>query len=126
MKNPFRLADLLSRSGVVLDLSRWQQPFQDLSLGELRVNKTELVEAIAASADLPKAAAGRALDAVVDAITNALKSNDQVVLVGFGTFAVKERAARTGRNPQTGNPIEIAAAKIPSFKPGKALKDAVN
>ncbi len=90
------------------------------------MNKTELVEAIAASADLPKAAAGRALDAVVDAITNALKSNDQVVLVGFGTFAVKERAARTGRNPQTGNPIDTAAAKIPSYKPGKALKDAVN
>ncbi len=90
------------------------------------MNKTELVEAIAASADLPKAAAGRALDAVVDAITSALKNNDQVVLVGFGTFAVKERAARTGRNPQTGNPIEIAAAKIPTFKPGKALKDAVN
>ena len=90
------------------------------------MNKTELVEAIAASADLPKAAAGRALDAVVDAITDALKNNDQVVLVGFGTFVVKERAARTGRNPQTGNPIEIAAARIPSFKPGKALKDAVN
>ncbi|MDB6062267.1 MAG: DNA-binding protein [Verrucomicrobiaceae bacterium] len=90
------------------------------------MNKTELIEAIAASADLPKAAAGRALDAVVDAITSALKNNDQVVLVGFGTFAVKDRAARTGRNPQTGNPIEIAAAKIPSFRPGKALKDAVN
>ncbi|HET8711903.1 MAG TPA: HU family DNA-binding protein [Spongiibacteraceae bacterium] len=90
------------------------------------VNKTELIEAIAASADLPKAAAGRALDAMLDAITGALKKDDQVVLVGFGTFAVKERAARTGRNPQTGNPIEIAAAKIPSFRPGKALKDAVN
>jgi len=90
------------------------------------VNKTELIEAIAASADLPKAAAGRALDAVVDAITEALKKDDQVVLVGFGTFAVKERAARTGRNPQTGKPIEIAAAKIPSFRAGKALKDAVN
>jgi DNA-binding protein HU-beta len=90
------------------------------------VNKTELIEAIAASADLPKAAAGRALDAMVDAITAALKKDDQVVLVGFGTFAVKERAARTGRNPQTGQPIEIAAAKIPSFRPGKALKDAVN
>lgn len=90
------------------------------------MNKTELVEAIAASADLPKAAAGRALDAMVDAITAALKNDDQVVLVGFGTFAVKARAARTGRNPQTGNPIEIAAAKIPSFRPGKALKDAVN
>ncbi len=90
------------------------------------MNKTELIEAIAASADLPKAAAGRALDAMLDAITGALKKDDQVVLVGFGTFAVKERAARTGRNPQTGNPIEIAAAKIPSFRPGKALKDAVN
>jgi len=90
------------------------------------VNKTELIEAIAASADLPKAAAGRALDAMVEAITAALKQDDPVVLVGFGTFAVKARAARTGRNPQTGLPIEIAAAKIPSFKPGKALKDAVN
>lgn len=90
------------------------------------MNKTELIEAIAASADLPKAAAGRALDAMVDAITAALKNNDQVVLVGFGSFVVKDRAARTGRNPQTGNPIEIAAAKIPSFRPGKALKDAVN
>ena len=85
-----------------------------------------MIDAIAASADIPKAAAGRALDATVDAITNALKEGDQVVLVGFGTFAVKERAARTGRNPQTGQPIEIAAAKVPGFKPGKALKDAVN
>ncbi|NVK36686.1 MAG: HU family DNA-binding protein [Gammaproteobacteria bacterium] len=90
------------------------------------MNKSELIDAIAASADIPKAAAGRALDATVDAITNALKDGDQVVLVGFGTFAVKERAARTGRNPQTGQPIQIAAAKVPGFKPGKALKDAVN
>ncbi|GAA6168502.1 HU family DNA-binding protein [Sessilibacter corallicola] len=90
------------------------------------MNKSELIEAIAASADIPKAAAGRALDAMVDTVTNALKDGDQVVLVGFGTFSVKDRAARTGRNPQTGEPIEIAAAKIPSFKPGKALKDAVN
>jgi DNA-binding protein HU-beta len=90
------------------------------------VNKTDLIEAIASSADISKAAAGRALDAVTDAITQALKNNDQVALVGFGTFAVKERAARTGRNPQTGSPIEIAAARIPSFKPGKSLKDAVN
>ena len=90
------------------------------------MNKTDLIEAIAASADLPKAAAGRALDAMMDAITGALKKDDQVVLVGFGTFAVKDRAARTGRNPQTGKPIEIAAAKIPSFRAGKALKDAVN
>lgn len=90
------------------------------------MNKSELIEAIAASADIPKAAAGRALDAMVDSITGALKKGDQVALVGFGTFAVKERAARTGRNPRTGDPIEIAAANIPSFKAGKALKDAVN
>ncbi|MFS1522636.1 HU family DNA-binding protein [Microbulbifer sp. 2304DJ12-6] len=90
------------------------------------MNKSELIEAIAASADIPKAAAGRALEAMVDSITDALKKGDQVALVGFGTFAVKERAARTGRNPRTGDPIEIAAAKIPSFKAGKALKDAVN
>ncbi len=90
------------------------------------MNKSELIEAIAASADLPKAAAGRALDAMVDSITDALKAEDQVVLVGFGTFTVKDRAARMGRNPQTGAPIQISAAKVPGFKAGKALKDAVN
>jgi DNA-binding protein HU-beta len=90
------------------------------------VNKSELIDAIAASADIPKAAAGRALDAMVDSVTDALKKGDQVVLVGFGTFSVKDRAARTGRNPQTGQPIQIAAAKVPSFKAGKALKDALN
>lgn len=90
------------------------------------MNKSELIDAIAASADLPKAAAGRALDAVVESITDALKTDDSVSLVGFGTFSVKARAARTGRNPQTGAPINIAAAKVPSFKAGKALKDAVN
>lgn len=90
------------------------------------MNKSELIDAIAASADLPKAAAGRALDAVVESITGALKKDDSVSLVGFGTFSVKARAARTGRNPQTGEPINIAAAKIPSFKAGKALKDACN
>lgn len=90
------------------------------------MNKSELIEAIAASADIPKAAAGRALDAMIDSVTGALQKGDQVVLVGFGTFSVKERAARTGRNPQTGAEIQIAAAKVPSFKAGKALKDAVN
>lgn len=90
------------------------------------MNKTELIDAIAASADIPKAAAGRALDAVVDSITNALTGGDSVALVGFGTFAVKDRAARTGRNPQTGAEIQIPAAKVPGFKAGKALKDAVN
>lgn len=90
------------------------------------MNKTELIEAIAESADLPKAAATRALDAVIDNITGTLKKGEQVVLVGFGTFSVKDRAARTGRNPQTGAEIQIPAARVPSFKAGKALKDAVN
>ncbi len=90
------------------------------------MNKAELVDSIAASADIPKAAAGRALDAMIEAIEGALKKGDSVALVGFGTFSVKARAARTGRNPQTGQPIEIAAANIPSFKAGKSLKDAVN
>ncbi|MBE0489906.1 MAG: HU family DNA-binding protein [Halomonas sp.] len=90
------------------------------------MNKSELIEAIAASADIPKAAAARALDAMVDTVTDSLKKGDSVSLVGFGTFQVKERAARTGRNPQTGQPIEISAAKVPSFKAGKALKDSVN
>lgn len=90
------------------------------------MNKSELIEAIAASADIPKAAASRALDAMVDSVTDSLKKGDSVSLVGFGTFAIKERAARTGRNPQTGEPIQISAAKVPSFKAGKALKDSVN
>jgi DNA-binding protein HU-beta len=90
------------------------------------VNKSELIDAIAASADLSKASAGRALDAALEAVTGALKNNDSVALVGFGTFSVKQRAARTGRNPQTGNPIQIAAATVPAFKAGKALEDAVN
>lgn len=90
------------------------------------MNKSELIEAITADADLSKAAAGRALDAVIGAITGSLKNGESVSLVGFGTFAVKARAARTGRNPQTGAAIQIAAATVPSFKAGKALKDAVN
>ncbi|MDI5934413.1 HU family DNA-binding protein [Halomonas sp. M4R5S39] len=90
------------------------------------MNKSELIEAIAASADIPKAAASRALDAMVETVADSLKKGESVSLVGFGTFAVKERAARTGRNPQTGQPIEISAAKVPSFKAGKALKDSVN
>ena len=85
-----------------------------------------MIDAIAASADISKADAGRALDATLEAVTGALKKGDSVSLVGFGTFAVKERAAREGRNPQTGQTIQIAAAKVPGFKAGKALKDAVN
>jgi DNA-binding protein HU-beta len=90
------------------------------------VNKAQLVDKIAENADISKAAAGRALDALTDSVTAALKDGDQVALVGFGTFSVRERAARSGRNPQTGATIQIAAAKVPSFKAGKALKDACN
>ncbi len=90
------------------------------------MNKTELVDHIAEEADISKAAATRALDAALEAITKSLQDADPVALVGFGTFVVRERAARTGRNPQTGAEIQIAAAKVPAFKPGKALKDALN
>ena len=90
------------------------------------MNKSQLVDKISEGADLSKAAAGRALDSFIEAVGDALKTGDQVSLVGFGTFALRERASRTGRNPQTGATIEIAAAKIPAFKAGKALKDAVN
>jgi DNA-binding protein HU-beta len=89
------------------------------------MNKSDLVEAMADAADISKSAAGRALDGLTDAIAVALKEGDSVSLIGFGTFSVKERAARTGRNPQTGAAIEIAASKTPAFKSGKALKDAV-
>ncbi len=90
------------------------------------MNKTELIDAIAESADLSKASAARTLEATLDAITGALQKGDSVALVGFGTFQAKDRAARTGRNPQTGEAMEIPAAKVPSFKAGKALKDALN
>lgn len=90
------------------------------------MNKTELTEAVASATDLSKAAAARAVDAVLESITGALKSGDQVTIPGFGTFLVRERAARQGRNPQTGEMMEIKAAKVPSFKAGKGLKDAVN
>ncbi len=90
------------------------------------MNKSELIDAIASGADISKAAAGRALDSTIDAVTESLRKGEQVSLVGFGTFNVKQRAARMGRNPQTGATIEIKAATVPSFKAGKALKDAVN
>ena len=90
------------------------------------MNKSDLINAIADSADLSKADAGRALEATIDAITGSLKANDSVSLVGFGTFLVRERAARSGRNPQTGATIQISAAKVPAFKSGKGLKDALN
>jgi len=89
------------------------------------MNKSELIDAVASHANLTKADAGRALDAITQSIQAALKAGDSVVLVGFGTFEVKERAERTGRNPQTGAAITIAAAKSPSFKAGKGLKGAV-
>jgi len=90
------------------------------------MNKTELIAAVAASADLPKATATAVVDAFTAAITSTLQQGENVALVGFGTFEVKARAAREGRNPQTGAAIQIAAAKLPGFKPGKGLKDALN
>ncbi len=90
------------------------------------MNKSELINAIAERANLSKADAGRSLDTLIKTIETTLKSGDSIALVGFGTFAVKDRAERTGRNPQTGQEITIAASKVPSFKPGKGLKDAVN
>ena len=89
------------------------------------MNKSEFIDAIAEKGGLSKADAGKALDATIASVTEALKSGDTVTLVGFGTFGVKERAARTGRNPQTGATLEIKASKVPSFKAGKGLKDAV-
>lgn len=90
------------------------------------MNKSELIDAMADASELTKADAGRALDAFMSSVTNALQSGDSVALVGFGTFSVKDRAERKGRNPQTGAEITIKAAKIPSFKAGKGLKDSVN
>ncbi|EHM54217.1 MULTISPECIES: HU family DNA-binding protein [Cardiobacterium] len=90
------------------------------------MNKTELVDAIAAAADITKAQAGRALDAVLESVTETLKKGEKVTLIGFGTFETRERAARTGRNPQTGKEIQIAASTTPAFKAGKKLKDALN
>ncbi len=95
-------------------------------MGMKSVNKTQLIDKIAANADITKVAAGRVVDAMVASITESLQKGDDVALVGFGTFTVRDRAARTGRNPQTGKEIQIAAAKVPAFRAGKGLKDAVN
>ena len=91
-----------------------------------QVNKSELIDVIAEAADVSKATAGRVLDAAVDAVSAAMKKGDTVTLVGFGSFYVGERAEREGRNPQTGKSIKIKAAKVPKFRAGKSLKDAVN
>ena len=90
------------------------------------MNKADFIAAVAESAELSKADAGRAVDAMVETVTMALKKGDTVTLVGFGTFSIRKRAARTGRNPRTGATIKIKASKNPAFKAGKALKDAVN
>ncbi|PJK07690.1 DNA-binding protein HU [Lysobacteraceae bacterium NML95-0200] len=90
------------------------------------MNKADLIEAIAQHANLTKADAGRALDGFISAVSNALSSGDTVAIAGFGSFEVRERAERTGRNPKTGEALTIAASKAPAFKAGKALKDAVN
>ncbi|MCG3188895.1 MAG: DNA-binding protein HU-beta [Burkholderiaceae bacterium] len=90
------------------------------------MNKSELIEHIAKQADISKAAATRALEALIGGVKSTLKKSGNVSIVGFGTFAVSKRAARSGRNPRTGAAIKIKAARVPKFRPGKALKDAVN
>jgi len=90
------------------------------------MNKSELIDAVASATDLTKSDAARAVDGVIGAITGALKSGGQVTIVGFGTFLVRHREARAGRNPRTGETIQIKASNVPAFKAGKALKDAVN
>ena len=90
------------------------------------MNKAQLIDAVADATDLSKASAGRAVESVLDIITSSLKKGDAVTLVGFGTFTTRHRAARSGRNPRTGATIQIPASTLPVFKPGKALKDAVN
>lgn len=90
------------------------------------MNKQDLVSSVAETADVSKAKAAQAVDAVIDAIKTSLKGGDDVRLVGFGTFSVAQRAATTGRNPRTGEPIQIPASKQPKFKAGKELKEAVN
>jgi DNA-binding protein HU-beta len=94
--------------------------------GGIHVNKTELIEHIARQADISKAAATRALEALIGGVKTTLKKNGSVSIVGFGTFAVTKRASRTGRNPRTGAAIKIKSAKVPKFRPGKALKDHLN
>ena len=111
-----RFARLPKAAGIFLNTTR----------GKPEMNKTELIYHIANKADISKAAAGRSLDAVISAVKATLKKGGSVTLVGFGTFAVSARAARTGRNPRTGEAIKIKKAKVPKFRPGKALKDAVN
>jgi DNA-binding protein HU-beta len=90
------------------------------------MNKSNLVDKVAESLDMPKSKASQVVDAVMDTIKQALAENDTVTLIGFGTFSVRERAARTGRNPRTGTPIAIKKTRVPVFKSGKSLKDALN
>lgn len=90
------------------------------------MNKSDLIDQMAADADITKTAAGEALDSLLDGVTRALKEGDKVTLVGFGTFSVSKRKARTGRNPQTGETIQIPARRVPKFTAGKGLKDAVD
>ncbi len=117
-------AQLVTLIGFVVPLTGYTRgPHFNL---DRSMNKSELIAAISASADLPKTTATAALDALTAAITGALQQGESVTLVGFGTFEVKQRAAREGRNPQTGAALQIAAAKLPCFKPGKGLKDALN
>ncbi|MFK5969910.1 MAG: HU family DNA-binding protein [Candidatus Marithrix sp.] len=90
------------------------------------MNKSELIATVSENTDIPKTTVSKAVDAMMDAIKDALSDGDTVTLIGFGTFSVRDRAARVGRNPRTGERLDIKATKVPVFKPGKSMKDAVN
>ena len=107
-------------------LSALRAKITNLTKWKNLMNKSDLIDGVASAADLSKADAARAVDGVIATVTQALKSGDQVTVVGFGTFLVRQREARAGRNPRTGETIQIKASKVPAFKAGKALKDAVN
>ena len=121
---------LITEHGVTVFLTTYRYIYLNFSIillkGNYIVNKSELISAIAEKSSLTKADSGRALDATIEAITESLTNGEPVTLIGFGTFEVRDRAARSGRNPRTGETIQIKASKNPAFKAGKALKDAVN
>ncbi len=110
----------------MLSVVSWFRYDGNTKMGMIRVNKSQLIDKIAADVNISKVAAGRVVDAFISSVSSTLKNGDDVALVGFGTFTVRKRSARIGRNPQTGKEIKIAAAKLPSFRAGKGLKDAVN
>jgi DNA-binding protein HU-beta len=121
-----RLLSALGENASRADGSIRSRRHDNSNEGGVFVNKAEMIEHIAEQADISKAAATRALEAMIGGVLTTLKKNESVAIVGFGTFAVTKRLARVGRNPRTGAEIKIKAARVPKFRPGKGLKDALN